>query len=146
MRLWIWTNCMKVVWWNDKWQSAKQTLLWKCFAHIKVEPGWLCMLCVQLLPVSNLTSEWLASSVFGNIPDATNTHHPLVPTVIKSGPILVPRGYWFSQNECSSNLFQIRKSITLYDIVLLYKLRSTNFWFKHQPRPSTTRWYDTDGI
>jgi len=51
------------------------------------------MFCVQLLPVSNLTFEWLASSVFGNIPDATNTHHPLVPTVIKSGPILVPLDY-----------------------------------------------------
>ena len=76
------------------------------------------MFCAQLLPVSN---------VFRNIPDATNIHYPLVPTVIKSGPILVPLGYWFSHNECFSNLFQVRKSITLYDIARLYKLRSTNF-------------------
>jgi hypothetical protein len=40
---------------------------------------------------------------------------------------LVPLGYWFSHNECFSNLFQVRKSITLYDIARLYKLRSTNF-------------------
>lgn len=56
--------------------------------------------CAQLLPVSNLKSEYLASEVFGNFPDATtNTHHSLKPTVIKSGPVLAHPNNTFAQNE-----------------------------------------------